>query len=557
MRDGSVHQPDGNGLCHWHVLAVLAALCLLGPLGAAAAAHTAPEAADTLSNRETVAFLAVLALFPLSVLAIRWLTQRHIQHLMNVDADESPQPPAFRRHDPQAELRAAVQPRFELHDAGHVNADAAAVREGFVARSLGLFRRAVLLDVAAGLAYVLLLALLGASARPSDDTDGLTAALVVVGLLYPALAGVRYGIYRDQFRPRGAGLAARWLGWVPVVRLARALIGPRFQAWLAGLWAALMLLTGIGVALDDTEGALHRTVGALLAVAAVLHVLLAGRALRRLQRESGVRLLVLRVFGIDANASFTFGRVLAFWQHFGNHFTVLDPSIWRHRFPLMSWRTGLFMLAVGAVGFVALGTVLQRQAWEPHAFTITAVVLALLLGVYAALTRLLLKREFVRSRAQLVAVLDRLEQRPRHLDLSFRRLEAMCHNDTWQIAVDEFAARSQALLMDLRGFSKERKGCQTEVDYLLDTVPLEQVLFLVDAGGDHGLVRQMILERWEFLSPDSPNLHERAPVVHIYVAGTTRASDEADVQGILDLLMRAAQAGSRRRAAAPPLALAA
>jgi len=302
------------------------------------------------------------------VLAIRWLTQRRIQQLMNSDSQQQPQRPAFERHDPKAELRATVQPSFHMHDARHGSADAAAVREAFVTRSLHLFRRAVLLDVAAGIAYVLLLALLGLTARPSTETEGLTA------------------------------------------------------------------------------------------------------------------------------------------------------------------------------GFVALGVVLQKPAWEPHAFTITSALLTGLLLLYGAATQLLLRREFVRSRAQLAAVLDQMEQKPRNLDLSFRRLEAMCHNDTWQIAVDEFAARSQALLMDLRGFSKERKGCQTVVDYLLDTVPLKQVLFLVDAGGDHALMQQMILERWEFLSPDSPNLHDRAPRVNIYVSS---ASDEADVQGILDLLMQAAQASSR------------
>jgi hypothetical protein len=207
----------------------------------------------------------------------------------------------------------------------------------------------------------------------------------------------------------------------------------------------------------------------------------------------------------------------------------------------MSWRTGGFMLVVLVIAFFTLGALLNQPRLEPFAYTVTAVLLSGMLVVYAVVAQLLLRRDFVRSRAQLARVLDRLEQRPRHIDLSFRPIEAMCHNDTWQLAVDEFASRSQALLMDLRGFSKDRKGCQVEVDYLLDTVPLPQVLFLVDAGGDHAMVQQMILERWEFLSPDSPNLHDQAPVVHLYVAG---ASDEADVQGILDLLMRAAQAGS-------------
>lgn len=519
-----------------HAVVVAGLLVLAWPVAFAA------EEAAPMSDRETLAFLIVLALFPLSVLAIRWLTQRRIQQLMNTDAHQQPQRPAFEPHDPKAELRSTVQPSFHMHDARQGSADAAAVREAFVNRSLSLFRRAVLLDVAAGVAYVLLLALLGLTARPSTETEGLTAGFVIIGLLYPGLAGMRYWVYRSQFRPKDSRFSGGWFGWIPIVVVARKLIGPRFQAWLAGTWAMLMLLLGVGLALELGEAPLHRFVALMLALAAVLHVVLAWRVLRRLQREPGVRLLVLRVFGIDANASFTFGRVLAFWQHFGNHFTVLDPSIWRHRFPLMSWRTGGFMALVAVAGLVALGFVAQKPAWEPHAFTITSVMLTGLLLMYGAATQLLLRREFVRSRTQLAAVLDQLERKPRHIDLSFRRLEAMCHNDTWQIAVDEFAARSQALLMDLRGFSKERKGCQTEVDYLLDTVPLKQVLFLVDAGGDHALVQQMILERWEFLSPDSPNLHDPAPRVNIYVSS---ASDEADVQGILDLLMQAAQAGSR------------
>jgi hypothetical protein len=369
----------------------------------------------------------------------------------------------------------------------------------------------------------------------------LTLGFIIIGLLYPALAGLRYVVYRRQFRPKDGRFRRSLISRIPLVAWLRELISPRFQAVLAGLWAAVMLLTGLGLAMEETESPAHRVTAGVLAAVAVLHVLLAWRVIRQLQREPGVRLLVLRVFGIDANASFTFGRVLAFWQHFGNHFTVLDPSIWRHRFPLMSWRTAGFIVLVAVMGFFALAVVLQKPDWEPYAFAITAVVLVPLLGLYALATQLLLRREFIRSRPQLVAVLDQLEQRPRHLDLSFRHLEAMCHNNTWQIAVDEFAQRSQVLLMDLRGFSNERKGCQTEVDFLLDTVPLAQVLFLVDAGGDHALVQQMILQRWEFLSPTSPNLDDRAPVVNMYVS---EASDEADVQGILDLLIQAAQTGS-------------
>ena len=510
----------------------------------AEAAASAPAEDTDMSNAEALAFVVVLTLFPLSVLAIRWNTQRQIERLMNVDSDEQPITQAFRRHTVDAELRAALQPQFRLHDAQHANADALQAREAFVTRSLGLFRHAVLLDVVAGVVYVLILALLGMTTRDTAGRSDMTLGFIILGLLYPALAGLRYWVYRRQFRPKDGRFRRSWLGRIPLLAWLRELISPRLQAAMAGAWAFVMFVTGLGLAFEDTETAAHRATGALLAVLAVLHVVLAWRVIRRLQREPGVRLLVLRVFGIDANASFTFGRVLAFWQHFGNHFTVLDPSIWRHRFPLMSWRTGGFIAAVGLVGFVALGTVLQNPAWEPYGFAITAVVLVPLLAVYAFFTQPLLRREFIRSRVQLVAVQDKLEQRPRTLDLSFRHLEAMCHNNTWELAVEEFARRSQALLMDLRGFCNERRGCQSEVDFLLDTVPLRQVLFLVEAGGDHALAKKMILDRWEFLGPNGPNLDDRAPLVNIYVS---KASDEADVQGILDLLIQAAQAGSEAR----------
>jgi hypothetical protein len=527
------------------------------PAEAEAPVADAEAPASDLSTGETIAFLGLLALFPLSVLGVRWLTQRHIQRMMNRDSAESAEagPSVSDGHG----VRVTVPPRFEMHDKTQGLDDAVQVRETFVARSLGMLRRFVMLDVVAGAVYVALLATLGA-VSPDEDQAELVLGFVIIGSVYPLLAGLRYLLYRRQFRPLDARFRRRGLLGAPMRGLVgglRQVLSPRFQAVSAGLWVAFMALLGLGLAFDDAEPAPVRAVAGVLAAVALLQPVLVWRILRRLQREPGVCLLVLRVFGIDANASFTFGRLLAFWQHFGNHFTVLDPSIWRLRYPLMSWRTGVFMLGVAMVGLLALGIFVQYPQWEPVAFTATAPVLLGMLGLYALLSRLLLGREFIRNRAQLVQVLDRLAQRPRHLDLSFRQLEVMCHNNTWKIAVQEFARRSQVLLMDLRGFSSARKGCEYEVDFLLDAVPLPRVLFLVEAGGDHEAVRRLILDRWSFLSPSSPNLHDPDPVARIYVSS---ASDEADVQGILDLLMFATQQGQPPAVAAaarPPLARAA
>ena len=492
-------------------------------------ASAVPE--EELSDAEGVAFLVLVVVFLLSVLGVRWLTQRHIQRMMNRDSLESDETgPAV--SDEQG-IAMAVSPRFEMHDKAHGLEGAVEARERFVAHSLSLFRRFVMLDVVAGLIYVVLLYTLGqVSADPEKDV--LALGLSIMGLIYPALAGLRYWLYRRQFRPEDAHFDGVW-GWFS---LLKSLLSPKFQAVSAGIWVGIMGIAGVALSIDDTEGQAFRATAGVLAAVAVLQPLLVWRILRRMQREPGVCLTVLRVFGIDANASFTFGRLLAFWQHFGNHFTVLDPTIWRHRYPLMSWRTGAFMAGVALVALLCIGVLADHPTWGEWTFTATIPVLLLLLAVYALISRLMLGREFIRSRGQLVAVLDAMGERPRKLDLSFRRLEAMCHNNTWKIAVEEFARRSQVLLMDLRGFSSARKGCEYEVDFLLDAVPLSRVLFLVDAGGDHEAVHQLILDRWKFLSPNSPNLGTPDPVAQIYVS---TASDEADVQGILDLLISCTQ----------------
>lgn len=95
---------------------------------------------------------------------------------------------------------------------------------------MSLLLRAVLHDVGAGVLYVLLPALLGLTARPSTDTEGLTAGFVVIGLLHPGLAGMRHWVDRSQFRPKDSRVGGGWFGWIPIVVVARKLIGPGFQA---------------------------------------------------------------------------------------------------------------------------------------------------------------------------------------------------------------------------------------------------------------------------------------------------------------------------------------
>jgi hypothetical protein len=113
------------------------------------------------------------------------------------------------------------------------------------------------------------------------------------------------------------------------------------------------------------------------------------------------------------------------------------------------------------------------------------------------------------------------------------------------------------VLMDLRGYSSQRKDCQREVDFLFDVMPVERILFLCDATTDQDELQVMLLARWQQLARASPNLRNRAPQIHLFLC---HDNDERDMQAILDWLVGAAEnsagVGSGVIPAVPPAGLA-
>ena len=109
----------------------------------------------------------------------------------------------------------------------------------------------------------------------------------------------------------------------------------------------------------------------------------------------------------------------------------------------------------------------------------------------------------------------------------------MCYDDTWKMAVANYVAYSDVILMDLRGYSKERQGCGYEVDYLFDHTTVDKLVFLISAGS-LPLVEELMQQRWEYLKTDSPNRHNPSPKIAIYESTSER---NKDIQGLLDLLI--------------------
>ena len=92
-------------------------------------------------------------------------------------------------------------------------------------------------------------------------------------------------------------------------------------------------------------------------------------------------------------------------------------------------------------------------------------------------------------------------------DGRYRINEFFCHSDTWKQTVTRLMVQSDLVLMDLRAFASERKGCTFELGALIDEVPLHRVALLIDHTTDELLLRRTLAERWRMMNPQSPNAY--------------------------------------------------
>lgn len=125
-----------------------------------------------------------------------------------------------------------------------------------------------------------------------------------------------------------------------------------------------------------------------------------------------------------------------------------------------------------------------------------------------------LSRRFVDSEAQLQQRLDRRDTGP-DPDGRFRVNHFFCRRDTWQMTMRRLAARSGAVLMDLRAFSPRNQGCLWELEHLLGAVPLDRIVLLVDRTTDHAFLEQQLRVLWARIPHTSVNRRLASPGVRL------------------------------------------
>lgn len=210
------------------------------------------------------------------------------------------------------------------------------------------------------------------------------------------------------------------------------------------------------------------------AFAAFLAVRSAGFAL--LRRSAGAaarRLLLLRVFALGARSERLFDVLAKHWRRAGDVMLIAGPD-------------------------------LVTTTVEPHEF------LDFLGGG--------LSRQFVKDRADLARRLENMDT-GMDPDLRYRVNEFFCHADTWQMTMRELAARADAVLMDLRSFSRENQGCLFELGELLNSVELRRVVFIIDASTDRRFLESALADLWSGVAAESPNRAASAPAARLLDLG--------------------------------------
>ena len=268
----------------------------------------------------------------------------------------------------------------------------------------------------------------------------------------------------------GALLAA-WPAWLAVKFLRDRYAAKRsseLMLTISAVWMLQSLMLGLS---------LYREQGLLIATAALVPLfgwrLALHFGLRPLVAAGRTRqpatLLLLRVYG--------FGRRS------------------RHLFDLLASRWRL----LGSIDLIAAPDLASRTI-EPSTF---------LEFIRGRLSRL-----FIHTPEDLHERLAAIDRRP-DPDGRFRVNQLFCSDDMWKESVTRLMGAATLVVMDLRGFSSQRGGCVYEIQTLLDTVPLQRLVFLFDRSTDRDALKTVLADRWRQLDVASPNFSNEKPILRL------------------------------------------
>lgn len=156
---------------------------------------------------------------------------------------------------------------------------------------------------------------------------------------------------------------------------------------------------------------------------------------------------------------------------------------------------------------------------------------------------------FVRSREQLLTILETSDSRPRGRGRyrfrsvgpttirvrdrygSYPLCAILCHGAFWREAVDLLLDRVDLVILDLSGLTSDNVGTRYELQRVVDRVGIERILFLADALSDRRFLTAQLLEVWAGMAEGSPNATPESRSAHVAVTDQVQRHTSRDQQG--------------------------
>lgn len=174
-------------------------------------------------------------------------------------------------------------------------------------------------------------------------------------------------------------------------------------------------------------------------------------------------------------------------------------------------------LRSGSISLIA-GPDLVTSTVEPHEF------LNFLGG--------LLSRQFVQGEADLAQRVSHMDTQP-DPDGRYRVNEFFCCSDTWQMTMRRLVDKSDAVLMDLRSFSKSNQGCIYELRQLFNSIALHRVILVIDDSTDRAFLEMTVGDIWRNLEPSSPNIELSRATVRCF---SVKQQSPAEIKKLFHIL---------------------
>jgi len=270
---------------------------------------------------------------------------------------------------------------------------------------------------------------------------------------------------------------------------------------------------------------------------------------------SNIKLTVLRVFGIETTSKFTFTRLMKYWENFGSYLTIVDPVLfevnWKKEYNknlpkyliIMFAYFGLFQLHINILFFEHFLNNTSDMITYNTIISIPMITLPIIFYYYHLLK---IKRSFIRNEKSLESLLKKkLKEKPVNWNSKYKGVPLMCFDNTWKMAVNNISKATDVILMDLRGYSQENKGCEYEVNFLFNFIDINKIVFLTENDSIKH-IKTLLSKCWETILETSPNRIIDNPKAIIYTSfdynkiGTKNIITDKDTQGIIDILQQTA-----------------